>query len=171
MVIGLGNNIKGGILNLIALIEKIDTDECIHYNYRADGFGYSQPRITSSKAVKGHRFSYCWSNGVSYDSISDLVVMHSCDNPACVNPRHLSAGTLAQNNADRASKKRTYVSIKMRKLTPEDVAEIKERHSKAVGYDKVNGIRALSKEFGVDSNVIYKAIEGGYDDWTPEKYV
>lgn len=97
--------------------------------------------------------------------------MHSCDNPACVNPKHLSAGTIAQNNADRASKKRTYVSIKMRKLTQEDVAAIKERHAKAVGYDKINGVNALAREFGVDSNVIYKAVRGGYDDWTPEKFV
>lgn len=170
-MIGLESNIKGGILNLIKLIESVDTEDCIPYNYRADGFGYSQPRITSSKAVKGHRFSFCWSNGVSYDSISNLVIMHSCDNPACVNPKHLSAGTLAWNNADRANKKRTYVSTKMRKLTPETVAIIKERHSKAVGYDKVNGVRALAKEFGVDCNVIYKAVNGGYDDWTPEKYV
>lgn len=171
MVNGLVDNIKGGIKNLILLIDGPETDECVPYNYRSDGFGYSQPRLTSSKAVKGHRFSYCWSNAVAYDAIKELVIMHSCDNPACVNPKHLSAGTMAQNNADRASKKRTYVSIKMRKLTQEDVAIIKERHAKAVGYDKVNGVNALAREFGVDSNVIYKAVRGGYDDWTPEKFV
>lgn len=165
------NAIKDGILGLINIIESADTDDCILYKYRLDGFGYSQPRLTSTKAVKGHRFSYCWVNGIPYDSIANLCILHSCDNPTCVNPKHLSAGTLAENNADRARKKRSSVSIKMRKLTKENVAEIKERHAKAIGYDKVNGINALSREFGVDSNVIYKAINGGYDDWTPIKFV
>lgn len=171
MVIGLGNNIKSCILSLVDVIEVEPTDECIEYRYRLNAEGYSQPRITSSKAIMAHRFSYCWNKGVPYDSINGLCVMHSCDNPCCVNPKHLSVGTKGENNADRARKKRSSVSIKMRKLTPVDVATIKERHAKAVGYDKVNGINALARDFGVDSNVIYKALKGGYDDWTPVRFV
>lgn len=30
-----------------------------------------------------------------------LVVRHLCNNPKCCNPRHLTLGTRAQNNADR----------------------------------------------------------------------
>lgn len=33
-------------------------------------------------------------------------VMHSCDNPSCCNPRHLSTGSRAQNMADAKSKNR-----------------------------------------------------------------
>jgi hypothetical protein len=35
-----------------------------------------------------------------------LVVMHSCDNPRCVNPSHLSVGTQSQNIHDSIRKGR-----------------------------------------------------------------
>ena len=35
-----------------------------------------------------------------------MVVMHSCDNPACVNPEHLSIGTPKDNTHDMIAKGR-----------------------------------------------------------------
>lgn len=35
-----------------------------------------------------------------------MVVMHKCDNPACVNPLHLAVGTSKDNAEDRQKKKR-----------------------------------------------------------------
>lgn len=37
-----------------------------------------------------------------------LIIMHSCDNPPCVNPAHLFLDTRAENNKDRDRKGRTY---------------------------------------------------------------
>ena len=34
------------------------------------------------------------------------VIMHKCDNPPCINPKHLKLGTRAQNNKDMAAKGR-----------------------------------------------------------------
>ena len=39
-----------------------------------------------------------------------MVVMHSCDNPNCVNPAHLSVGTQQENIADRDVKGRNRLS-------------------------------------------------------------
>lgn len=50
-----------------------------------------------------HRVAYSFVNG---DLHVDVVVMHSCDNPPCCNPAHLSTGTQAQNIADAISKGR-----------------------------------------------------------------
>lgn len=38
-----------------------------------------------------------------------MVIMHSCDNPACVNPEHLSLGTQSQNRKDCINKGRANV--------------------------------------------------------------
>ena len=58
----------------------------------------------SGKFIRAHRFSWLWHNG---DISKGICVCHSCDNPICVNPKHLWLGTPTQNNLDRDKKGRT----------------------------------------------------------------
>jgi len=44
-----------------------------------------------------HRLAFRLTHGAVTDG---LVVMHSCDNPPCCNPAHLSEGTITENNLD-----------------------------------------------------------------------
>jgi hypothetical protein len=49
------------------------------------------------RARKAHRFAFAIANG---GLVAGLDVMHSCDNPHCVNPRHLAAVPTAVNVRD-----------------------------------------------------------------------
>lgn len=65
-----------------------------------DWYGHFQ---IAGKTVKTHRFS--WS--LHYGPIPPGVcVLHSCDNPQCVNPKHLFLGTRKQNSSDCISRGR-----------------------------------------------------------------
>lgn len=69
--------------------------------------GYGSFRLRSGAVVSTHRLAYAIANGIRLDAISDDVMRHSCDTPACCNPIHLSAGTHADNVADRVARNRS----------------------------------------------------------------
>lgn len=78
---------------------RMQADGCWVWTGRTNGDGYGIYRGGSA-----HRWAYWLSQG--YLPSPDVVVMHSCDNPPCCRPEHLSAGTRADNNADMVRKGR-----------------------------------------------------------------
>lgn len=81
---------------------------------------------------------------------SNMEVCHTCDNPLCVNPKHLFLGTHAENMKDRDSKGRGIMPPRigehngMSKLTNENINEIRERYA-------LGGVtqQELATEYGV----------------------
>ena len=82
----------------------------------------------AGKTLRAHRVSYEYFLGPLRH---ELVVRHRCDNPPCVNPEHLEAGTIKDNVGDRVSRGRS-------------VASENSPHAK-LNWDAVKEIRTSSK--------------------------
>jgi hypothetical protein len=83
-------------------------DECWYWLASTTPAGYGQlgyydPAAKRTVIVRTHRLSYLMHHGPLVDG---LVVMHSCDNPRCVNPHHLSQATQLDNMNDCIDKGR-----------------------------------------------------------------
>jgi len=130
---------------------------CIDHGLKGTQLGYGRwwCSITGKKEL-AHRVVF-----FQRHSYWPEVVMHTCDNPRCINPDHLVAGDRGANNRDRAAKGRSAkVRLDLRKLNDEQAEEIRRRFALRTSRDKVNGVCALAKEFGVDTNVIYNIAHG-----------
>lgn len=117
-----------------------------------------------SRSVLLHRLVYCRSNGLELADIAGKVVRHTCDNPRCINPAHLLIGTRADNNRDRADRGRSAKRVPSRqKLTATDCAAIVKRYNpQRVGIKAPDGVVQLARDYGVDTNVIYRVLGGTY---------
>ncbi len=86
-------------------------NECWEWQANKNNKGYGMFSVDSYIGKKlAHRLSYESKNG---KIPAGMHIMHSCDNPACVNPMHLSAGTAKDNMAD-CSRKFRFGRMKLR---------------------------------------------------------
>lgn len=95
-------------------------------------FGYGVIAKSTYGQDLAHRYSYEIEKG---RIPKDLCVLHSCDNPPCVNPDHLWIGTLADNNADMVRKGRQVTNPLLIRGSLQGLSRLTE--------DKVREIRTL----------------------------
>lgn len=80
-------------------------DECWEWTAYRNGQGYGKIFI-SMKAVNAQRVAFCLDKNLPLCEIDGKLVLHSCDNPSCVNPKHLRLGDHLDNVQDMQSRKR-----------------------------------------------------------------
>lgn len=128
--------------------EKVEkSDGCWSWRGGKTGAGYGE----FCKQL-AHRFSYKLANGkIPYGKF----VLHSCDNPACVNPKHLRVGTQRDNIRDASRKHRINhgEDRPQHKLTETQVLEIRSIYS-AGNISQVE----LAKKYKVSERNIFNIV-------------
>ena len=84
------------------------TDGCWMWTASTFNDGYGKFKF-EGKNRRAHRMSWIIENG---EIPEGMLVMHSCDNPLCVNPSHLSLGTPKENTRDMVNKNRHCNQVK-----------------------------------------------------------
>lgn len=95
-----------------------------------------------------HRLAYFLSTGIR--PARETVIRHKCDNPSCVNPDHLEAGTIADNTQDAKERGRMNRGSQRycAKLHERDIPTIRQLIASKVSYSEIG------RRFGVDSRAI-----------------
>ena len=85
--------------------EKVEkTDNCWNWLGGKDKHGYGRIGLTASRNKEAHRYSW----ELHFGKIQDgRQINHHCDNPSCVRPDHLYAGTHADNMRDMKERGRS----------------------------------------------------------------
>lgn len=114
---------------------KVTSAGCWEWQGATNSKGYGQVWCSDTgKAVYCHR--------ALSNAPKGSTVLHSCDNPLCCNPEHLSIGTPRENSADMVNKGRAHKGYK---LSDEDVMEIMESSESNV---------SLARSYGVSQQLI-----------------
>lgn len=109
-----------------AKVDRRSDDECWEWAAKSKNqFGYGVFHPRKPETVGAHRFSLALKLGRPI--APGMFACHTCDNPPCVNPRHLYEGTNQDNVDDAVSRNRQKRGDMdpNAKLTDEDVLSIR----------------------------------------------
>ena len=122
---------------------------CFEFTGGKDKNGYGKFTVLGI-THRAHRIAFM----LCVDDIPDgASVLHSCDNPSCINPNHLFLGT-HQNNVDDMMAKRRNIPPRgsmqgQSKLTEDDVREIRKLLDQGLSY------RDIAARYNVTNGNIY----------------
>lgn len=129
------------------------TDTCWAFTGPIDANGYGRFRWEGQK-LYAHRVAY----EITYGPLlPGLFACHRCDNPPCVRPDHLFAGTSAENTRDMMEKGRHHdlpgEHHPLSKLTDADIVAIRQLHARGQSTG-----RSLARRFGVTPTTISRIV-------------
>lgn len=83
---------------------------------------------------RAHRLAYVIGRGTE---LGDKMVLHRCNNPACVRPSHLYLGTGTDNARDRILSGTQYRNEKAAKTGPDKALRIVELHDEGMTQSEI----------------------------------
>lgn len=120
--------------------------------------GYGQIKF-EGKVELAHRVAWT----ITHTPPGELCVLHSCDNPPCVNPSHLFLGTKQDNSDDMVNKGRSYPRDGQlnpnNKLTPEQINQIRNLKGKLKQTE-------IANMFGIIQPHVSRILRG--EAWKPK---
>ena len=131
--------------------------DCWVWNWNVHPKGYARIAV-DGKEQQAHRVAYELGNGPISEG---HVVRHLCDNPSCINPAHLLAGTPKENARDMVEAG----NQGNQKLTMQDAADIRRLFAKG-GLSR----SAIARMYGVGNGAVQHIIanQAFYDEnYTP----
>lgn len=143
--------------------EKVDrggANECWLWTASLNAAGYGQ-LYRGGRPIVASRISWELANG---PIPAGAFVLHRCDTPACVNPRHLFLGTQTDNMKDMVKKGRSPGGAHgseprgtdhwRAKLTPQRVRAVRRR------FNAGESAKQIADRFGVDRMTIKAVLSG-----------
>lgn len=124
--------------------------DCLVWRGAKNKTGYGALTF-KQKTYRAHRFTFMVANGREPEG----MLLHSCDNKACVNPDHLSEGTHKQNMSEARERGQ------IKRGEDRSQAILNEQAVKALRYLKDRGYtyKRLAKAYGMSEWTIRSAIK------------
>ena len=135
-----------------AKVERRADDECWPWTASTFHFGYGKFWLDGKNRIAS-RVAWQLVHG---ELPTGAVVRHTCDNPPCCNPAHLTTGTQLDNVADRSERDRSArgESIHRARLTADAVRQVRAMHSEGSGY------RTIAEIFRVNWATVRDVVKG-----------
>lgn len=134
------------------LIQEHASNECLTWPMKRDHDGYGRVWY-QGKPVGAHRLAFF----VVHGRWPVPNALHSCDNPPCFNPRHLSEGSNLLNQNQKAKRGRSLRGVQQHdaKLTDDAVQQARAEY-----IPRKMGFHQLAKKYGVSKPAMRWAIIG-----------
>lgn len=132
------------------------------------GFTVGSLKDGTKRRETAHRVAFMLQHGEVPDGKS---VLHRCDNPPCVNPRHLYAGTALENAHDCITRNRRGKGYKKPNYVHRVGVHLGERNPRAklTREQAVSAIKrrqageshaSIARDFGVGASTIWATVSG-----------